>query len=79
MVVEISCEEVWREISNYLEGKSARNYALGRLNGTVLPEQRAWLPSVAPIRAGRGASGLSSSWSRSARSNEVKNLAELGS
>ena len=21
MVVEISCEEVWREISNYLEGK----------------------------------------------------------
>ena len=23
MVVEISCEEVWREISNYLEGESA--------------------------------------------------------
>ena len=23
MVVEISCEEVWREVSNYLAGESA--------------------------------------------------------
>jgi hypothetical protein len=43
---------------------------VGRLNGTV---------RTAPIRAVRGSSGLSPSWSRSARSNEVKNLAELRS